>query len=177
MSFFDAVKRRIRQSVLRFRGVRMKGKCWIREVDIPRNHSDIELGVEVALDQHVTLLASGEPCDRPKISIGDRTYINRSTMIDASESIVIEADCMIGPFCFIADSDHGTKVGQLVREQPMTSLPVVIEVGSWIGAHVTILKGVTIGAGAVIGAGSVVTKDIPANSVAAGTPAKVIRQR
>lgn len=177
MNILNKISRRLREHYLRLCGVRIRGRCWLQSIEIPKNHKDIELGEGVALDRGVTLLVSGESIGQPKISLGASTYINRNTMIDASKSIVIEADCMIGPYCYIADSDHGVKAGILVRDQPMISAPVLIESGAWIGAHVSILKGVTIGAGAVIGAGSVVTKDVPANSIAAGTPAKVIRQR
>jgi acetyltransferase-like isoleucine patch superfamily enzyme len=55
------------------------------------------------------------------------------------------------------------------------SAPIVIEDDVWLGANVMVLKGVTIGARSIIGAGSVVTKSIPSDCIAAGTPAKVIK--
>jgi acetyltransferase-like isoleucine patch superfamily enzyme len=57
----------------------------------------------------------------------------------------------------------------------MPGAPTVLEDGVWVGAHVTILKGVTIGKSAIIGAGSVVTRDVPDNVVAAGNPCRVLR--
>ena len=68
-----------------------------------------------------------------------------------------------------------------VSERPLNpglenDRPVRIGDGAWIGMHSIILKGVTIGDGAIIGAGSVVTRDIPANAVACGSPARVVRQ-
>ena len=56
--------------------------------------------------------------------------------------------------------------------------PAAIAIGphSWLGARVIVLKGVTIGAGAIVGAGSVVTRDVPPRTLAAGSPARVIRQ-
>ena len=84
---------------------------------------------------------------------------------------------MFGPYCYITDHDHGTKLGQIVSQQTLISAPVRIEDAAWIGAHVTILKGVTIGTGAIVGAGSVVTKDVAANSIVAGVPTKVIGNR
>lgn len=58
----------------------------------------------------------------------------------------------------------------------MTAAPIRVERGAWIGAHATILAGVTIGENAVVAAGAVVTKDVPANSIAAGVPARVIKR-
>ena len=84
---------------------------------------------------------------------------------------------MIGPHCYITDSNHGTRIGESVASQPIESQPDKIGEGAWIGAGVNILAGANIGDGAVVGAGSVVTGDIPANTVAAGIPAKVIRER
>ncbi len=173
----NGLTRRVRSAYLKMRGLKMDGKCWIRKVDIPRNHEKISLGVGVALDQHVVLLVSGDDQKTGTIRIGDRSYLNRGTMLDANESITIEADCMFGPYCYITDSNHGIQAGTLVREQPMVTAPVHIGNGAWIGAHVTILKGVTIGPGAIVGAGSVVTKDVAENSIVAGSPAKLIRDR
>ena len=62
-------------------------------------------------------------------------------------------------------------------QQPFIESPTKIEDKVWIGANVTVLKGVTIGKNAVIGAGSVVTKSIPENAIAIGAPAKVIRYK
>ena len=84
---------------------------------------------------------------------------------------------MIGPHCYITDGDHSTKLGLSVQAQPMRKAPVVLEDEVWIGSHVVILPGVRIGHGAVIGAGSVVTRSIPANAIACGVPARVMRMR
>jgi acetyltransferase-like isoleucine patch superfamily enzyme len=85
--------------------------------------------------------------------------------------------CMIGPFCYITDADHGMHSKGAVAGQPMDTAPVQIGAESWLGAGVKVLKGVTIGEGAVIGAGAVVTRDVPAGAIAAGVPARVIGQR
>ena len=169
--------RRSRRVWYRLYGVRIVGRCWLQSIEIPRNHSDIELHDGVALDRGVTLLSTGKATAAPKITIGRGTYINRNTMLDTSELISIGANCMIGPFCYITDHDHGTKLGLPINQQPLTSSPVHIGDDAWIGAHVTILKGVTVGAGAIVGAGSVVTKDVDANAIVAGVPAKTIGQR
>ncbi|MBD2081306.1 acyltransferase [Leptolyngbya sp. FACHB-17] len=158
-------------------GVKFHGYVWMREVDIPRNFREIQLAAGCSIDRGVTLLCSGDSVDHCKILIGARTYINRNTMLDASLSIVIGQDCAIGPGCYITDHDHGIETALPPLAQPLISQPTYIGDRVWIGANATILKGVMIGNGAVIGAGSVVTKDIPANAIAVGVPAKVIRHR
>ncbi|MCX7593606.1 MAG: acyltransferase, partial [Fischerella sp.] len=85
--------------------------------------------------------------------------------------------CAIGPGCYITDHDHGLDLNCTPLEQPMVAKSTQIGDRVWIGANVTILKGVTIGRDSVIGAGSVVTKDIPAQAIAVGVPAKVIKYR
>ena len=60
------------------------------------------------------------------------------------------------------------------RAGELTTLPVTIDDGAWIGARSTILPGITIGAGAIISAGAVVNKDVPPNTVVAGSPARVV---
>jgi acetyltransferase-like isoleucine patch superfamily enzyme len=122
-------------------------------------------------------VCSGDSLPHPKIVIGANTYINRHTFIDAIELITLGQHCAIGPSCYITDHDHGLDLALPPLAQPMVSKPTKIGDRVWIGANVTILKGVTIGNDAVVGAGSVVTKDIPAKAIAVGNPAKVIKYR
>lgn len=166
---------RARNIAYRLLGVDFRDYCWLRRIEIPRNWSDVTLH-GCALDAGVVLLCSGAP-RAGKIEIGYGTYINRYTMLDAHDRIGIGRDVMIGPHVYITDGAHGTAPGASVKAHPMTTAPVIIEDEAWLGAHVTVLAGVRIGRGAVIGAGSVVTKDIPANAVAYGTPAIVRRLR
>ncbi len=172
----QALASRLRNSWFRALGVRFGGYVWMRQCSIPRNWADITLEGGASLDDHVTLLASGEPAP-DKIVVGADTYINRHTMIDAHASVRIGPRCMIGPFCYITDADHGTEAGTPVREQPVKTAPVRLGAEAWLGAGVKVLKGVTIGDGAVIGAGAVVTHDIPPGAIAAGVPARVIGER
>ena len=155
----------------RLLGVKIGGACWLRAIEIPRGHRDIHLAVGVALDQGVVLLISGDSRGSEKIVIGRSAYINRSTMIDASERIEIGAGTLIGPFCYITDHDHA-----IGSAHDLVSKPTRIGERCWLGAHVTVLKGVTIGDDTVVGAGSVVTKSLPARVVAVGNPARVLRE-
>jgi acetyltransferase-like isoleucine patch superfamily enzyme len=166
---------RRRNLYYRLLGVNLQGYVWLREIEIPRNYQEIELEDGCALDQGVVLLCSGKMTTHPKIYIGAGTYLNRGTFLDAAESIRIGRNCAIGPRCYITDHDHGVNPNLPPLDQPLVTQSTQISDSAWVGANVTILKGVTIGAKAVIGAGSVVTKDIPAGTVAVGVPAKVIK--
>ncbi len=152
-------------------GVKFEGRCWLRAIEIPRGHRDIRIADGVQLDRGVVLLVSGKPGGAEKIAIGCAAYINRATMIDASERIDIGAHCMIGPFCYITDHDHAAG-----SADELISKPTRIGERVWLGAHVTVLKGVSIGDGSIVGAGSVVTKSLPAGVVVVGNPARVIRE-
>ncbi|WP_417656306.1 acyltransferase [Pseudidiomarina aestuarii] len=114
-------------------------------------------------------------CGSPKISIGDNFYMNVGCHILGD--IAIGNDVQIGPKTVIWGRDHGMKIGQLIREQSHVCAPVTIRDDVWVGANVTILKGVEIGKGAVIGAGAVVTQNIPEYAIAVGNPARVVKYR
>ncbi len=174
--FRSATGSRFRNLWFRSLGVRFDGYVWMRRVSIPRQWSDITLEGGTALDEGVVLLCSGTPHDG-KLIIRTGTYINRFTIIDASESIEVGENCMIGPNSYITDHDHAHEAGRLVSEQPLVAKPVRIGNDVWIGAGVIILKGVNIGDGAIIGAGSVVTKDVSGGAKAVGVPARELALR
>jgi maltose O-acetyltransferase len=172
-----AVGSRIRVARLRIMGVRFGRKCWIRRIHVPRNPWDIVIGDFVALDDEVVLLTTGARKANPRLRIGSGTYVNRFTMFDASESIVLGSNCLVGPFCYVTDHDHGTEQHRPIAEQPLSGAPVRIGSDVWIGAGVTVLKGVTIGNGAVVGAGAVVTRNVAADEKVTGVPARMIGLR
>ncbi len=94
------------------------------------------------------------------------------TSTTAGRGAMVAANCVFYPH------NHGVAAGQPIREQPLeTKGPIVVGENAWLGTGVVVLGGVVIGAGAVIGAGSVVTGDIPANGIAVGRPAKVVKMR
>jgi acetyltransferase-like isoleucine patch superfamily enzyme len=166
---------RWRNVYYRLRGVRIHGYVLLRRIEIPRSHSGIELTRGVALDCGVVLLCSGPSGLDFKIRIGERTYINRGTMLDAAEQLILGRECAIGPGCYITDHDHGIAANTAPLDLPLVCSPTVLEDRVWLGAHVVVLKGVTIGEGTIVGAGSVVTRSLPPNCVAAGVPARVLR--
>ena len=155
----------------------MCGSCWLQKIEIKGEPSAISLADGVALDRGVTLITKGERRAEPRIEMGAGCYINRHTILDAADSIVMGEKCMIGPFCVLIDHDHGLEARQDVQDQPLVTAPIRLGRAVWLGAHVTVLKGVTIGDGAVVGAGSVVTRDVAAEAIVAGVPAKQIGSR
>lgn len=174
---FEGLRSRWRNIYYRSLGVKLHGYVWMREIEIPRNFADIEIESPCALDRGVVLLCSGEPFPHPKIYIGAHTYINRNTFLDAVESLIVGKSCGIGPNCYITDHDHGRDPKLPPLGQSMIAKPTCIGDRVWIGANVTILKGVTIGDRTIVGAGSVVTRSLPPDAVAVGNPARVIKYR
>lgn len=114
--------------------------------------------------------------DNAKVFIGSETCINNNAVIIADKSsIFIGEKVLVGANVFITDSDfHGLDAEDRLNGK-YDCQPVLINENVFIGSNVTILKGVTIGANSVISAGAVVSRNIPADVIAGGIPAKVIR--
>lgn len=108
------------------------------------------------------------------ISIGEGCYFNAGTTFIDDWKIEIGSNCLFGPNVTLCTTGHPISPNH--RMDGMYSFPIKIGNTCWIGANVIVLPGITIGDHSVIGAGSVVTKDIPANVVAAGNPCRVLRQ-
>lgn len=106
--------------------------------------------------------------------LGDRVYANFNLCLVDDTTIHIGADAMIGPNVTIITGTHPLNP-KTRRNKAQYNLPVTIGENVWLGAGVTVLPGVTIGENSVIGAGSLVTKDVPSNVLAFGTPCKVIK--
>jgi len=111
-----------------------------------------------------------------RITVGDQVYLNNNTcIVSDGPGIHIGARTLIGSGCDIFDSDfHDLDPEKRFGGTPATG-GVEIGPNAWIGANVKIMKGVRIGENSVIANGSIVTKSIPANVVAAGCPARVVR--
>lgn len=117
---------------------------------------------------------------KPEIIIGNNCLIGEDAHITAINSIHIGNNVLMGKKVLITDNSHGASTSKMMdispAKRPLYSKgPVIIDDNVWVGEKVSIMPGVHIGECAIIAANAVVTKDIPAYSVAAGIPAKVVR--
>ena len=136
------------------------------------NHGRMTFGDRVRLDGSTVRLEFVAWKDAT-LSIGSGTYINYGTNVSATQSVEIGRNCAIGQYSIIMDNDyHDTEDHQKLG----ASAPIVIEDDVWIGARVIVLRGSIIGRGSVIGANSLVKGEIPPYSLAAGSPARVVRK-
>lgn len=111
------------------------------------------------------------------IVIGHNTFFNIECKVTAKEGIYIGHDCLFGPNVGIYDHDHEyLDKSILICKQGFTKEKVNIGSDVWVGANVTITKGVTIGSRVVVGANSVVTKNLESNGVYAGNPARLVKK-
>ena len=157
---------------LRARGVQcadfvtLRGmRPWVRNAGTMRIGKNFRVLGRVVRSQFGTA-ASGT------LVLGTDVGFNEGVSIFAQTSITIGDNVSIADYVAIQDSDyHPTVPGGPVR-----TAPIVIERNAWIGRNAIVLRGVTVGQNAVVAAGAVVTQDVPANSVAAGNPARVIRE-
>ena len=146
---------------------------------------DVQLGTNVQIYNFVNLYGC---------RIGNNTKIG--TFVEIQKGAFIGHNCKISSHTFICEGvtiednvfvGHNvtfindiypratTESGELQNESDWKCIPTLIKKGASIGSSVTLLAGITVGEGAIIGAGSIVTKDVPANSIVAGNPAKIIR--
>lgn len=106
------------------------------------------------------------------ISLGKNVFINHACSFLDMGGITIEDNVMIGPRVNLTSETHPLDPNE---RETVIPKPIVIRRNAWIGAAATILPGVTIGENAIVAAGAVVSRDVPANAVVAGIPAKVIK--
>jgi len=148
-------RRRLSRALARHRfGALGEGSTWDPTTSVIVGFENFYIGRNVFIGGHAWLSARGVP-----VRIGD--------------------DTIVGPGLYILAGDHefGTPGVSYRRAVEGKNAGVTVGRNVWIGARVTILKGVNVGDAAVIGAGAVVTRDIPAFAVAVGNPARVARWR
>jgi acetyltransferase-like isoleucine patch superfamily enzyme len=106
------------------------------------------------------------------IHIGKNVFINHACSFLDMGGITLEDDVLIGPRVNLVTENHPLDPSD---RKALLTKPIVIKRNAWIGAGATILAGVTVGENSVVAAGAVVSKDVPANTIVAGIPAKVIK--
>jgi len=166
---------RLRISLMRKKlGSCGEGAYFDKNVEFMRYPQLVSVGSAAVVKEGVRIC----PCNQQaSVAIGDRTTVGYHTFIFASESISIGNDCLIAPFVYIVDSDHGIERGIPINQQPNQTAPIVIEDDVWIATGAKILKGVRVHRGAIIAAGAVVNQDVPPYAIVGGMPAKTIGER
>ncbi len=112
------------------------------------------------------------------VSIGAKTVLGQECTISSFQHVSIGRECVIADRVMLIDFDHGmVEVERPIRLQGIYKRDVRVGNNVWIGYGACVLRGVTVGDNAVIGTNAVVTRDVPANAVVGGVPARVIRMR
>jgi acetyltransferase-like isoleucine patch superfamily enzyme len=117
-------------------------------------------------------------CHEGRVEIGAKTVMGQECTISAYQHVRIGEQCVIADRAMFIDFDHGVvEVERPIRVQGIYKRDVTVGSNVWIGYGACILRGVSVGDNSIVGTNSVVTKDVPANAVVAGIPARVIRMR
>jgi len=117
-------------------------------------------------------------CHEGLVEVGDKTVMGQECTISAYQRVRIGAECVIADRAMFIDFDHGiVEVERPIRSQGIYKRDVEVGNNVWIGYGACILRGVSVGDNSVIGTNAVVTKDVPANAVVGGIPARIIRMR
>ncbi|HUB75111.1 MAG TPA: acyltransferase [Solirubrobacteraceae bacterium] len=144
-------------------------------------------GVTIELGRHAKLSvgrwawighASKIRVHEGEVSIGAKTVIGQECTISAYQHVSIGRECIVADRVMLIDFDHGvTEVERPIRLQGIYKRDVRVGHNVWIGYGACILRGASVGENSVIGTSSVVTRDVPANAVVAGAPARLVRMR
>lgn len=162
-----------------------------------RHPGKIHVGDDVVVDDNVLLDAKGT--DNQGISIASNVFIGRNSILSckngdivleersnigfnceifSADKVRVGKDVMLAAYVYLVGGDHmHDRLDIPVSQQGRIGLPVTIGDGSWLGAHSVVAGGVNIGEHAIIGAGAIVLESIPAYYIAAGVPAKPVRNR
>jgi acetyltransferase-like isoleucine patch superfamily enzyme len=117
-------------------------------------------------------------CHEGEVVIGPKTVLGQECTISAYRHIGIGEQCVIADRAMFIDFDHGTvEAERPIRVQGIYKRDVEVGSNVWVGYGACVLRGVRVGDNSVIGTNSVVTKDVPANAVVGGLPARILRMR
>lgn len=155
-------------------GSRIAKKIWLV------NPSKIFIGKSCFIGPYArieTYTNYGNKITNPKLSFGDNCILQHAVHIYCANNIEFGEGCLIASGCMITDNNHGTDPEScFYADQPLRAKSTIIKEGVWLGENVCVLAGSIIGKKCIIGANSVVNSNIPDYSIAAGNPAKVIKQ-
>jgi acetyltransferase-like isoleucine patch superfamily enzyme len=133
----------------------------------------IDVGAETVIGGRLWIAGGLQVASR--VTIGRRCFINDGLTVDGSAPVRMGDHVFVGHDVALLTSSHEIgPPGQRAGE--MTTSPIVIGDGCWIGARATVLAGVTIGSGAVVAAGAVVVQSVPADTLVGGIPARIVRE-
>jgi acetyltransferase-like isoleucine patch superfamily enzyme len=152
---------------------------WMEELPYLQGHGRIVIGDGVRLSGKPHIAFCNRHIDAPELSIGDETFLGHLCDVRIARKVTIGRHCLIAGGVMIADYDGHPLDAAARRSGLPASLsdvrPVTIGDDVWIGHGAVILKGVSIGPRSVIGAHAVVSRNVPADCVVAGNPARVVR--
>jgi acetyltransferase-like isoleucine patch superfamily enzyme len=161
---------------LRWRGrLRTDGLCFVGP------GVEIEIGKQAAL--HLgrwSWIGHGSKIrvHEGEVRIGAKSVLGQECTISAFQHVSIGRECIIADRVMLIDFDHGVvEVERPIRDQGIYKRDVRVGHNVWIGYGVAVLRGVTVGDNSVLGTSTVVSRDVPANAVAAGVPVRVLRMR
>ena len=150
-----------------------------RNVDVTGDVSKVVLGDGVAIyGPSVIVLYDGGGLTGSRLEIGEGTFVGEFANIrTAGAPITIGAHCLLGQNVTIVGSNHGTRAGAPIVDQPWVGTGVEIGDDVWIASNTIVVAGARIASGAVIAANSVVRGDVPENAIMAGSPARKVGER
>lgn len=154
-----------------------KGFTFMKPWHVEIFGSPIEIGkyvnVVASADGKVRLAVWSEKKNLGRIRVGDFCLICPGVRIGSAHEIIIGKNCMVAGGVYITDCDWHDIYNRIAIGK---TAPVIIENNVWVGDRATICKGVILGENSIIGAGAVVVNSVPANCIAAGNPARVVKR-
>ena len=166
----------LRTIYCRLLGMKIGRKTRMPKIFVTWPHQ-VSIGQNCRLEHHLYFHFDGVYQPGPSIKIGDDTFIGSDCEFNIRRSVLIGNNCLIASGCKFIDHDHNISGTGAFPQTDGLEEEIILQNHVWLGANVSVLKGVTIGEGAVVAAGAVVTKSIPANEIWAGIPAKKVGQR
>lgn len=163
---------KIRINKLRFFGCKIGKGCTIGDIKV-EGHERIIIGDFVTIQDNVRLTALGYSKNTKDycLIIKNNNFVGYGSVIDSNQYIELDSYCMVGPYCYITDSNHihhlNNDLFPLLGGEYRN---VIIKKNCWIGAHSIVLQGVTINKNSIIAANSTVLKDICTGTLNAGSP-------